>query len=150
MPHWVRDFNRKIDKFVEKYRKENNRFPSIDEISEQFNITEIGVVEILKGRKAVHVVSLDKKMRNSEADNTPIIENIKSKEYRTFQLPIEDVIHLKNTMRTLKKMHKQVIYYLFYKDLTQINVAKKLGLTQRQVSRIKQEALNELRKNYLI
>jgi RNA polymerase sigma factor (sigma-70 family) len=148
IPHWVRDFNRKIDKFVEKYRKDKDRFPTIDEISEQFNITELGIVEILKGRKAVQVVSLDKEMRKSEGDNTPIIENIKSKEYRTFQLPVEDVIHLKNTMNTLKKIHKQVIYYLFYKDLTQINVAKKLGLTQRQVSRIKQEAINELRKNF--
>ena len=148
IPHWVRDFNRKIDKFVEKYRKDKDRFPTIDEISEQFNITELGIVEILKGRKAVQVVSLDKEIRKSEGDNTPIIENIKSKEYRTFQLPVEDVIHLKNTMNTLKKIHKQVIYYLFYKDLTQINVAKKLGLTQRQVSRIKQEAINELRKNF--
>ena len=148
IPHWVRDFNRKIDKFVEKYRKDKDRFPTIDEISEQFNITELGIVEILKGRKAVQVVSLDKEMRKSEGGNTPIIENIKSKEYRTFQLPVEDVIHLKNTMNTLKKIHKQVIYYLFYKDLTQINVAKKLGLTQRQVSRIKQEAINELRKNF--
>ena len=148
IPHWVRDFNRKIDKFVEKYRKEKDRFPTIEEISEQFNITELGIAEILKGRKAAQVVSLDKEMRRQEGDTTPIIENIKSKEYRTFQLPVEDVIHLKNAMNTLKKIHKQVIYYIFYKDLTQIKIAKKLGLTQRQVSRIKQEAIDELRKNF--
>ncbi len=148
VPHWVRDFNRKIDKFVEKYRKEKDRFPTIEEISEQFNITELGIAEILKGRKAAQVVSLDKEMRRQEGDTTPIIENIKSKEYRTFQLPVEDVIHLKNAMNTLKKIHKQVIYYIFYKDLTQIKIAKKLGLTQRQVSRIKQEAIDELRKNF--
>ena len=148
VPHWIRDFNRKIDKFVQKYRKEKDRFPTIDEISEQFNITELGIAEILKGRKAAQVVSLDKEMRRQEGDTTPIIENIKSKEYRTFQLPVEDVIHLKNAMNTLKKIHKQVIYYIFYKDLTQIKIAKKLGLTQRQVSRIKQEAIDELRKNF--
>ena len=87
-------------------------------------------------------------MRRQEGDTTPIIENIKSKEYRTFQMPVEDVIHLKNAMNTIKKIHKQVIYYIFYKDLTQIKIAKKLGLTQRQVSRIKQEAIDELRKNF--
>ena len=148
VPHWIRDFNRKIDKFVEKYRREKGRFPTIDEISEKFNITELGIVEILKGRNAVQVISLDKEMRGQEGNTAPIIENIKSKEYQTFQLPIEDVIHLKNAMRALKKIQKQVIYYLFYKDLTQINIAKKLGLTQRQVSRIKQEAIDELRKNF--
>ncbi len=148
VPHWIRDYNRKIDKFVEKYHRKHRIFPSIEEISNQFNITEEGIKEILKGRNAVQVVSLDKEMRRYEGDNTPIIENIKSKEYQSFQLPIEDIIHLKNAMRTLKKIQKQVIYYLFYKDLTQLSIAKKLGLTQRQVSRIKQEAIEELRKNF--
>jgi RNA polymerase sigma-B factor len=148
VPHWVRDFNRKIDRYVEKYRKKHSKFPTIEEISAQFNITELGIKEILKGRNAVQVVSLNKEMRRQEGDTTPIIENIKSKEYQSFQLPIEDVIHLKNIMNTLKQVHKQVIYYLFYKDLTQTTVAEKLGLTQRQVSRIKQEAIEELRKNF--
>jgi RNA polymerase sigma factor (sigma-70 family) len=62
-------------------------------------------------------------------------------------LPVEDSIQLRNALHSLKKIQKQVIYYLFFKDLTQTNVAKKLGLTQRQVSRIKQEAIDELRKN---
>lgn len=148
IPHWVRDYNRKIDRYVEKYRTKHSKFPTIEEISDQFNITEEGIIEILKGRNAVQVISLDKEMRRREGDTTPIIENIKSKEYQSFQLPIEDVIHLKNIMRTLKKIHKQVIYYLFYKDLTQTTVAEKLGITQRQVSRIKQEAIEELRKNF--
>jgi RNA polymerase sigma factor (sigma-70 family) len=148
IPHWVRDYNRKIDRYVEKYRQKHSKFPTIDEISDQFNITREGIVEILKGRNAVQVISLDKEMRRREGDTTPIIENIKSKEYQSFQLPIEDVIHLKNIMRTLKKIHKQVIYYLFYKDLTQTTVAEKLGITQRQVSRIKHEAIEELRKNF--
>lgn len=148
IPHWVRDYNRKIDRYVEKYRQKHSKFPTIDEISDQFNITREGIVEILKGRNAVQVISLDKEMRRREGDTTPIIENIKSKEYQSFQLPIEDVIHLKNIMRTLKKVHKQVIYYLFYKDLTQTTVAEKLGITQRQVSRIKHEAIEELRKYF--
>ncbi len=147
IPHWIREFNRKIDKYVEKYRKEYRKFPSIREISEQFNITEDGIREILKGRNAVQIVSLDKELRTNEQENIPILEQIKSREYRSFQLPVEDNIQLKNALHALKNIQKQVIYYLFFKDLTQISVAKKLGLTQRQVSRIKQEAIEELRKN---
>ncbi|MDD4896923.1 MAG: sigma factor-like helix-turn-helix DNA-binding protein, partial [Atribacterota bacterium] len=114
---------------------------------DQFNITEDGIREVLKGRNAVQVVSLDKELRQDEQENIPMLEQIKSKEYRSFQLPVEDSIQLRNALHSLKKIQKQVIYYLFFKDLTQTNVAKKLGLTQRQVSRIKQEAIDELRKN---
>ncbi len=147
VPHWVKEFNKKIDKYIEKFRTENHRFPSLGEISDYFNVTEEGIREILKGRDTVQIVSLDSKRRNNILDSIPILEQIKSKEYRSFQLPIEDIIQLKNALNSLKKVQKEVIYYLFFKDLTQTSTARKLGITQRQVSRIKQEAIDELRKN---
>lgn len=147
IPHWIRDLNRKIDQYVEKFHKKQNRFPTLSEISDHFNITEEGLREILKGRRAVQVVSLDKEMRKNEQENIPVLEMIKSKEYRSFQLPIEDIIQIRNAFNSLKKIQRQVIYFLFFKDLTQIKVAEKLGLSQRQVSRIRQEAIDELRKN---
>lgn len=147
IPSWIRQFNRKIDQYVEKYYSEYKEFPSLEQIADTLNITEEGVQEILKGRKSVQVVSLDKSIREDDLNAVPLIENIKSKEYRSFQLPIEDTIHLQNTINKLKKIHRQVIYYLFYMDLNQTKVAKMLGITQRQVSRIKMEALEELRKN---
>jgi RNA polymerase sigma-B factor len=147
IPHWVKDFNRKIDKFTAKFRIKNNRFPTITEISDNFNVTEEGINEILKGRDSVQVVSLDMDFRKGDYDNIPILDQVKSKDYRTFQLPIEDVIQLKNALNALKKVQREVIYYLFVKDFTQTSTAKQLGLTQRQVSRVKHSALEELRKN---
>jgi len=147
IPHWVKEYNKNIDKYIDKYHRETKKFPSLQEIARHFNVTEAGIQEILKGRKSVQVVSLDKDFRSNELNTIPILEQIKSKEYRSFQLPIEDLIQLKNALGMLQKIQKQVIYYLFYMDLTQTNVARKLGITQREVSRIKQEALDELRKN---
>jgi RNA polymerase sigma factor (sigma-70 family) len=147
IPHWVKEFNRKIDKFTAKFRKKNKRFPTITEISNNFNITEEGISEILKGRDSVQVVSLDRDSRKGDYENVPILDQIKSKDYRSFQLPVEDFIQLKNAMNALKKIQREVIYYLFVKDFTQSNTAKQLGLTQRQVSRVKKSALEELRKN---
>lgn len=147
IPHWVTEYNRKIDKYTENFRQENNRFPTIIEIADYFNITEEGLNEILKGRESVQVVSLDSRVRQEEQDYKPILEQVRSQEYRSFQLPIEEIIQLKSALNTLKKIHKDIIYYLFVKDFTQANTAKKMGLTQRQVSRVKKSALEELRKN---
>jgi len=147
IPHWVKEYNRKIDKYTENYRQENNRFPAISEIADYFNITEEGLNEILKGRESVQVVSLDSRMRQEEQDHIPILEQVRSKGYRSFQLPIEEIIQLKSALNALKKIQKDIIYYLFVKDFTQASTAKKMGLTQRQVSRVKKSALEELRKN---
>jgi len=147
IPHWVQEYNRKIDQFIEQFRRDYQRFPSISEIADYFNITEEGISEILKGRESVQVVSLDSRARKNQENNIPILDQIKSKEYRSFQLPIEDIIQLKRAINTLKKIQKDVIYYLFIMDLTQTKTAKILGITQRQVSRVKKDALDELRKN---
>jgi len=148
IPHWVKEYNRKIDKFTTKFRKKFNRFPSIEEISEHFNITEEGIREILKGRDSVQVVSLDSKLRNGEYENMPILDQVKSKDYQSFRLPVEDIIQLKKAFSGLKKIQQDVIYYLFVRDFTQTSTAKELGLTQRQVSRVKQAALEEMKKNF--
>jgi len=147
IPSWILKLNRKIDEFIISYKKENNKFPSLSEISEKFNLTEEGIKEILKARDAVQIVSLDQEQRKYSSDSYPNIEKIRSKNYETFKLPIEDFIALKTAFSKLKKLQRKVIYYIFEKDLTQTNTARKLGISQRQVSRIKDSALKELKED---
>ncbi len=87
--------NKKIDEFIISYKKENNKFPSLSEISEKFNLTEEGIKEVLKAREAVQIVSLDQEQRKYSSESYPKIERIKSKNYQTFKLPMEDIIALK-------------------------------------------------------
>ena len=146
IPCWMLRLNKKIDEFIIAYKKENNRFPSLSEISEEFNLTEEGIKEILKARDAVQIVSLDQEQRKYSSDSYPKIEKIKSKNYETFKLPMEDIVTLKTAFSKLKKLQQKVIYYIFEKDLTQTKTAKKLAISQRQVSRIKNEALKSLKE----
>ena len=146
IPSWMLKLNKKIDEFIISYKKENNRFPSLSEISEKFNLNEEGVKEILKAREAVQIVSLDQEQRKYSSESYPKIERIKSKNYQTFKLPMEDIIALKIALNKLKKLQRKVIYYIFQKDLTQTKIARKLGISQRQVSRIKNEALKTVKE----
>ena len=147
IPSWMLKLNKEIDKFVISYKKENNRFPPLSEISEEFNLNEEGIKEILKARNAVQIVSLDQEQRKYSSDSYPKMEKIKSKNYETFKLPMEDIIALKTAFSRLKKLQRKVIYYIFEKDLTQTKTARKLGISQRQVSRIKESALKELKES---
>ncbi|GAI50442.1 unnamed protein product, partial [marine sediment metagenome] len=147
IPSWMMKLNKKIDEFIISYKKENNKFPSLSEISERFNLAEEGIKEILKAREAVQIVSLDQEQRKYSSENYPRIEKIKSKNYETFKLPIEDIITLKTAFSKLEKLQRKVIYYIFEKDLTQTKTARKLGISQRKVSRIKESALKELKES---
>ncbi len=147
IPSWMLKLNKKIDEFMISYKNENNKFPSLYEISEKFNLTEEGIKEVLKARDAVQIVSLDQEQRKYASESYPNIEKIRSKNYETFKLPIEDIITLKTAFSKLKKIQQKVIYYIFEKDLTQAKTAKKLAISQRQVSRIKDSALKELKED---
>lgn len=147
IPGWMLKLNKKIDEFIIFYKKKNNKFPSLSEISGELNLTEEGIEEILKAREAVQIVSLDQEQRQYSSNTYPKIEKIKSKNYETFKLPMEDIIALKTAFSRLKKLQREVIYYIFEKDLTQTKIARRLGISQRQVSRIKVSALKELKEN---
>jgi len=147
IPSWMLKLNKKIDEFIISYKKKNNQFPSLSEISKKFNLTEEGIKEILKAREAVQIVSLDQEQRKYSSDSYPKIEKIKSKNYETFKLPMEDIISLKTAFSRLKKLQRKVIYYIFEKDLTQTKISRKLGISQRQVSRIKVSALKGLKES---
>lgn len=62
----------------------------------------------------------------------------------SFHLSIEDQITLKQAMKNLSVLQKQVIDALFFKHFTQQQAAQALGLSQRKVSRVKINSLNIL------
>ncbi|MEA2022462.1 MAG: sigma-70 family RNA polymerase sigma factor [Candidatus Caldatribacteriota bacterium] len=147
IPRWMLNLNKQIDKYIISFKSQKKRFPNIAEISEKFNITEEGLKEVFKSRDAVQLVSLDQERRKGNIDIQPKYGKIKSKNYQTFKLPIEDIIILRTALNKLQVIQKKVIYYLFEMDLTQKSTAKKLGISQRKVSRIKESALKDLKDN---
>ena len=146
IPHWITELNRKIDEFIVKYKEKAKQVPSPKKIAKEFNLTEEGVKEVLKARDVVHVVSIDQDSRNYDCNEYPVIEKIKNDHYESFRLPIEDLISLEFALNKLKKLQRKVVSYIFIKDLTQDKTAKKLAISQRQVSRIKNEALKLLKE----
>ena len=104
--------------------------------------------EVLKARDVVHVVSIDQGNRHYDYHEQPSIEKIKNDHYKSFRLPIEDLIALELALNKLKNLQRKVINYIFMKDLTHAKTAKKLAISQRQVSRIKNEALEALKEEF--
>jgi len=146
IPHWIIELNSKIDEFIVKYREETKQIPSLEKIAKEFNLSEEGVKEVLKARDVVHTVSIDQENRGYDFNEYPVLEKIKNDHYRSFRLPIEDLIALELALNKLKNLQRKVINYIFIKDLTQTKTAKKLEISQRQVSRIKNEALKTLKE----
>ena len=57
-----------------------------------------------------------------------------------------DKIVLKEALSKLNREERQVIILRYFKDMTQTEVAKKLGMTQVQVSRFERKVLEKIKK----
>lgn len=80
---------------------------------------------------------------SSSDDNRSVMEKIPNGKDEANQ--IVDKIALKQLIENLEDREKQIILLRFYKDKTQSEVAKVLGITQVQVSRIEKKILNSMK-----
>ncbi len=140
VPRWVRKLHGDLTGAVAGLQQELGRTPTVGEIAAKMNMSEAGVLEVLRAHHQTRVRSI------SDLSEDPEIRQdaIAHQRYVSLQLPIEDRIVLLQTMDCLAALQRQVIYYLFYQDLTQSEVAKRLGVSQRHVSRLLAAALRRL------
>ncbi len=122
--------------------KELGREPSINELSLRLNIPAEDLV------MAVEAAYVPESLFNTvgEGDNSPIllIDRIND-EYSENEADLIDKIALKQVLDTLKPREKQIIILRYFKEKTQVQIAKLLGISQVQVSRIEKKILEELK-----
>ena len=59
-----------------------------------------------------------------------------------------DYFYLEEEISKLPKEEQKIIYYRYYKDMTQNEVSKILGIHQVEVSRTESKILKKIRNNY--
>jgi RNA polymerase sigma-B factor len=145
-PDWLIRLNQKVDEFVIHYREEHRRFPRVSEIASHLNINSFGLQEVLKARDSLreNYFSHDMDQNVDLAQIQPALEKIKSRSYRSFKLPIEDLIALRKALKRLKKLQEGIVYYLFIMDLSQTKLAKVMGLSPGKLNKMKEEAFQNL------
>jgi RNA polymerase sigma-B factor len=139
-PRWVRKLYGELTDAVAELRQSLGRTPTLAEIAARMNLTENGVLEILRAHNRSRVHSISDLVERQEVRRDVIAHQ----KYVSFQLPVEDRIVLLKAVERLADLQRKVVYYLFYQDLTQSEVAKRLGVSQRHVSRVLAAALKRL------
>jgi RNA polymerase sigma-B factor len=139
IPKTVKKLILDMENFIYEFYQKENREPNVEEIAKELNLKESAVLELFKARSALYSVSLDDEI---EID----LSKLKSERLISFQLPIEDKIALEQAISTLPEIQRKIIYYIFYYDLTQSEIAKRLKISQGQVSKILKIALKKLKE----
>ena len=139
-PRWLASLSKQVAGYIEIFLHDHHRLPTFNEIADGLNLSREGVEEILRAKMPI---SLD-----DQEGESPIglhVEKIRSRQYETFRLPMEDRIVLQQAVERLVELEKRIIYLFFYRDLTQGQIAGEMGLPPKKVSRLMRKALDRLR-----
>lgn len=126
---------KKIEQTKYRLAQSLNRVPDYKEIANFLNMDELLIEQIINSTNTI--MSLDD-------EENRVFESLSSES----KVPISQVIDIKDSIDTLDDKEKEIIKYRYYKDYTQSETAKILGMSQVTVSRYEKKSLNKM-YNYL-
>ncbi len=152
----LKENNYKISKAVGELSIKLNREPTIEEIAEKLEMSSEEIIMTMEAN--IEVESIHKTIYQNDGNEIYLvdkiskdgistsIENINISEDTEKDNLINHMV-LKEIIEKLDPREKELIILRYYKDKTQVEVAKVLGISQVQVSRMEKKILLKMRKN---
>ena len=129
-------------KYIQKeYLEKNGKEISISEISKELKISKEEVAFALDSLKPVE--SIYEEDAGNNGDNRMVLDKIVCKNDE--ETSISNKLAIRQLINDLEKREQEVIILRFYREKTQSQVGKILGISQVQVSRIEKKVLEKMK-----
>ena len=139
----IKELNIKIMELQKEYTNKYRRDITLEEISKELRITKEEITMALDSTRPVDSFE-SAKYRDNKTDKTiSVLERLSTG--RDEQTEIANRLTIKNLINELDEKEKEIIMLRYYKQKTQTQVSKILGITQVQVSRIERRILNNMK-----
>lgn len=136
----MKQMAKEMHAFVEEYTIKKGIPPSIAEIADKFSLEQAETVFIMGSSKMP--LSLYSTSDQKDGNERELIDTIPSKDDQDEWL---DKMLLKGAIEALPERDKRIIILRYFRDMTQSEVAEKIGVSQVQVSRIENRIIKEFR-----
>ena len=138
----MRDTAYKAMQVKERLINENQKEPTVEEIAKELGMKKSDVVLALEA--IVDPVSLYEPVYNDGGDTIFVMDQVGDSNTDTDWI---DEIMIKDEIKRLDDRERNIMYLRFMQGKTQMEVAKEVGISQAQVSRLEKNAL-KLIKGY--
>ena len=143
----IKELNVKIIELQKEYFNKHGKEITLEGISKELRISKEEITMALDSTRPVDSIE-NAKYTDSKTDKTvSILEQISTG--RDEQTEITNKIAIKNLISELDEKEREIIMLRYYKQKTQMQVSKILGITQVQVSRIERKVLDKMRKKLI-
>jgi RNA polymerase sigma-B factor len=144
-PRRLQELHQSVVRVNEQMKNELGREPAVAELAERLGVTPDDVTEAMEIGPAYVPLSLDQPVASSDGqDSRSVSEQIGSPDPELDRVEMRDV--LDRAMEHLTPRERSIMAMRFYEQMSQSEIARRLGISQMHVSRLQRAALEQLRK----
>lgn len=138
----IKETGIKIKELQREHLNRTGEEIKIEDIQKELKISKEDVMLALEASRSVESIENATYVNNKNGNSINLIDKLSSS--KNEQEVLTNKLAIKEMINKLEKRDKEVILLRYYKEKTQSQVAKILGVTQVQVSRIERRILNTM------
>lgn len=144
-PRDVQERVLRVEKVQAELPAKLGRTPTVADIAEALGLTDEEVLEALHASQGHYASSLDAPGPNGDEEGLTWNERLGDEDER-YDL-VESVVAIRPELRAIPHRDREILRLRFVEDLTQREIAERVGLSQMHVSRILRQTLDQLRES---
>ncbi len=145
VPRGLHDRMAQVDRAISELTEKLQRSPSVPEIAERLELETTDVLEVMEADHNRRPLSLDRPAGRDDADEAAPPADWVGSEDKNFEL-VEGRVALDAALPALDDRERLVLRLRFVEDMTQSQIAQRIGHSQMHVSRILRRALDRIRE----
>jgi RNA polymerase sigma-B factor len=144
-PRRLQELRQSVVRVNEEMKNQLGREPTVSEVAERLGVPPEDVTEAIEMGPAYMPLSLDQPIGSANGEEgRAVAEQIGSVDPELARVEMRDL--LDRAMVHLTPRERTIMAMRFYEQMSQSEIARRLGISQMHVSRLQRAALEQLRK----
>ncbi len=139
VPRGAQELAVKVEEAQQRLSTRTGRAPTIFELAQYLEIDIEDVLDALETARAHHASSLDAPHDDGEGESGSVVDTFGAEDPAL--LLADDRVTVGEAARQLSEREREVLRLRFVEDLTQTQIAGRVGVSQMQISRILRRAV---------
>jgi RNA polymerase sigma-B factor len=142
VPRDLQELTLNVNRAVDALETELGRAPTAAQVADRLDVTVEQVLEARVAASARHGVSLDRPGGDGDDEDSTLGDRLGVVDESLSRT--EDSVTVERLMATLAERERTILHLRFHEDLTQVEIAERLGISQMHVSRLIRRSITRL------
>lgn len=143
----IKELSIKIKELQKEYFYKKGEEISIEQIAKELKTAREDIILAMESGSTIESLESSTYTNQKDGNNINLLETLSNE--RDEEELITNKLVVKQLIENLEERDKEIILLRFYKEKTQAQVAKILGITQVQVSRVERKILGNMRNKLI-